>query len=72
MNSITKRCAEAWMKNLRNVRTFPEQVTDEQSETSPVSEQHVQIIDEAALHSINFKLKEDAVSKRKAFSRGLE
>ncbi|GAA5813405.1 hypothetical protein MFLAVUS_006883 [Mucor flavus] len=66
-NSITKRYAEmAWMKNLRNVRTFPERVT------SPVSEQTIQIIDEAALQSINFKLKEDRVIKRKAFSRELE
>ncbi|GAA5809711.1 hypothetical protein MFLAVUS_003124 [Mucor flavus] len=54
------------MKNLRNVRTFPERVT------SPVSEKTVQIIDEAALQSLNFKLKEDRVIKRKAFSRGLE
>lgn len=63
---------KAWMKNLCNVRTFPERVTEEQSDTSPVSEQTVQIIDEAALQSINFKLKEDRVIERKAFSRGLE
>ncbi|MBM6388154.1 MAG: hypothetical protein JSY10_30135 [Paenibacillus sp.] len=60
------------MKNLRNVRNFPEQVTEQQSDISSVNDEPVQIIDEAALQSINFKLKEDGVSKREAFSRGFE
>ena len=63
---------KAWVKNLRNVRNFPEQVTEQQSDISSVNDEPVQIIDEAALQSINFKLKEDGVSKREAFSRGLE
>ncbi|KAG2228871.1 hypothetical protein INT48_006753, partial [Thamnidium elegans] len=45
------------------------QVTEQQSDISSVNDEPVQIIDEAALQSINFKLKEDGVTKVEAENR---
>jgi hypothetical protein len=64
---------KAWMKNLRSVRTFPELVTENQSETSAVvSDQQAQIVEETSFQSVSLNLKDVEGNKKQAFSRGLE